>query len=96
MTIKHVVVVMLENRSFDNVLSALKGTPPTHTNEGPAGSVATHAAAAKRIGDSGATYAGTTLPLIDPGEKTNEAINVRRRREAGNASAVFVHRTAVL
>lgn len=57
-SITNVVVLMLENRSYDNVLGALAGQAPNGlTNAAPS-----------TIGGSGQFYPATTVPMIDPQE----------------------------
>ena len=71
--IEHVVVVMLENRSFDNVLGWMQsGFPGTYSNPNPndpsGPAIALQNLASQTIGGAGASYPGTMIPLLDPGE----------------------------
>jgi phospholipase C len=70
--IQHIVVVMLENRSFDNVLGWLKsGLPGTYANPNPYDASAPISAqnlASQTIGGAGQEYSGTMIPMVDPGE----------------------------
>jgi phospholipase C len=77
--ITNVVVLMLENRSFDNVLGALGpargGLEGTETNPDPSGGdpIQVHSTFQPvTIGTAGAAYAPTCLPLVDPGEPFND------------------------
>ena len=71
-TIEHVVVVMLENRSFDNVLGWLQSDfPGTCSNPNPYDSntpINAQNLPSQTIGGSGQVYSGTMIPLLDPGE----------------------------
>lgn len=70
-TIEHVVVVMLENRSYDNVLSWLEGVGDW-TNPNPDGKcpdIPVGNLAQQTIEGNDQTYPGTCIPLLDPGEK---------------------------
>lgn len=87
-SITNIVVLMLENRSYDNVLGALYlgGTPPAgqsslngltgkETNPAPNGSgtIAVHSTSAPvMLGGSGPGYPPTSLPIVDPGEPFND------------------------
>ena len=67
--IEHVVVVMLENRSFDNVLGwTQSGFPGTLANPNPYGPTPVPAQnlPSQTIGGSGQTYSGTMIPMLDP------------------------------
>jgi phospholipase C len=70
--VKYVVVLMLENRSFDNMLSALTGTPAAQSNPNPNPPPATYPnanqATPTQVDGTGTSYAATTIPVIDPGE----------------------------
>jgi phospholipase C len=76
-TIEHVVVVMLENRSFDNVLGWMQsGFPGSYSNPNPldpSGSpIALQNLASQTIGGSDPSYPGTMIPLLDPGEQLGD------------------------
>jgi phospholipase C len=70
--VKYVVVLMFENRSFDNVLGALSGTPAQQTNPDPGVTGQTisngNQTAPTQYNGSGTSYAATTIPIVDPGE----------------------------
>ncbi|HYR27072.1 MAG TPA: alkaline phosphatase family protein, partial [Thermoanaerobaculia bacterium] len=73
--IQNIVVVMLENRSYDNVLGVIGGSgrnglTGTESNVDPYTSepVTVHEAESNQIGGSGQTYQATMLPVIDPNE----------------------------
>ena len=70
--IQHVVVVMLENRSFDNVLGwTQSGFPGTYANPNPydpSAPIGAQNLASQTIGGSGQEYSGTMIPMLDPGE----------------------------
>ena len=71
-TIEHVVVVMLENRSFDNVLGWIQsGFPGSYANPNPnsSGNIRLQNMPSQTIGKSSTSYPGTMIPMIDPGEK---------------------------
>lgn len=74
MAIKHVIVVMFENRSYDNVLgdlgdARLDGIPSGASNPGgQTGPISAHNQTAMTAVGSGPTYAATTIPNVDPGE----------------------------
>jgi phospholipase C len=83
MPINYIVLLMMENRSYDNVLGALylngpsgptgqqdlDGLTGTETNPGPTGPVSVwNAAAPVQLGGTGPSYASTCLPIIDTGE----------------------------
>ncbi len=77
-SITNVVVLMLENRSYDNVLgwlyggrkdAPLNGLTGSESNTDSAGTVyKVTNAAPSTIGGSGQTYPATTVPMIDPQE----------------------------
>ena len=71
-TIEHIVVVMLENRSFDNVLGWTQaGFPGTNSNPNPYDAntpIPAQNLSSQTIGGSGQVYSGTMIPLLDPGE----------------------------
>src|ERR1700760_2503155 len=71
-TIEHVVVVMLENRSFDNVLGWTQcDFPGTYSNPNPYDSntpINVRNLPSQTIGGSGQLYSGTMIPMLDPGE----------------------------
>jgi phospholipase C len=82
--ITNIVVLMLENRSYDNVLGGLyltntapqnqadlNGLDGTETNPDPSGGApiaVRSTSGAVTLGDSGPAYAPTCLPMADPGE----------------------------
>ena len=82
--IQNVVVVMLENRSYDNVLgwlwgasnvnapagqSTLNGLTGTETNPNPnGGTITIQQASPNTVGGSGQTFPATCVPIIDPRE----------------------------
>jgi len=74
MAIKYVIVVMFENRSYDNVLgdlgdARLNGIPSGASNPGgQTGPISAHNQTAMTAVGSGPTYAATTIPNVDPGE----------------------------
>jgi len=90
--IQNVVVVMLENRSYDNVLgwlynssnappyneapsgqSGLDGLTGSESNPNPFGGTQTVLnQPTQTIGGSGQIYPGTTIPMVDPGEKFSD------------------------
>lgn len=68
--ITNVVVVMLENRSYDNVLGWLDehaGAVPNLDSHG--NSYAAHNAAMTAVGRNALRYPGTGIPVNDPSEK---------------------------
>jgi len=71
-TIEHIVVVMLENRSFDNVLGwTQEGFPGTNSNPNPYDAstpIPAQNLSSQTIGGSGQAYSGTMIPMLDPGE----------------------------
>lgn len=70
--VKYVVVLMFENRSFDNVLGALNGAPAPQSNPNPNPPPATYPnanqTAPTQYNNAGTSYAATTIPVVDPGE----------------------------
>jgi phospholipase C len=87
-SITNIVVLMLENRSYDNVLGALymNAAPPpgqwsldgltgNESNPDPNGGapIMVHSTSAPvMLGGSGAAYPPTCLPIVDPGEPFND------------------------
>jgi phospholipase C len=77
MTIRHVVVVMLENRSYDNILGALKGTPAPQSNPlgiAPGSPLIPNAnqVMPTQVNGSGPEFPPTTIPITDPKETFND------------------------
>ena len=70
--IEHIVVVMLENRSFDNVLGWTQcDFPGTSSNPNPYDAstpINAQNLPSQTIGGSGQAYSGTMIPMLDPGE----------------------------
>lgn len=104
MAINYIVVLMFENRSYDNVLGALymNQTPPIgqsdlngltgeESNPNPPGDpIAVHSTAtAETIGGSGPSYPPTCIPMQDPGELFSDMAQQYLSQPATGTSNVY-------